>query len=84
MSHGTSRLAYLHRVIDAAITEYMGLKPDEVKFVADPHVSGTYGVRVTTRHVEHDFIIHLSGNAVNQETIEEVEFTSWPPTSGGN
>lgn len=63
-----------------------------VEVVADPQVDGTYAAQFqdvsdsrTVRTVQLLFVTgHEEGTVLEalEATLEEVEFTSWPPTSG--
>lgn len=65
-------------------------QPDTIQVVEDPQVDGTFAVRFTDN--ARDFPVvdllfvtgHEEGSVAEQleATLEEVEFSSWPPMSG--
>ena len=81
------------RMIAGVLTVYSGklCVPDRLKIVADPAREGMYGVRwfALTKTLPRkevviaDFVVDLNGASLEAhiEAVEEVEFTSWPPTS---
>jgi hypothetical protein len=71
-------------------------KPKTVKVHPDPQVRGTYAVRFTDQNEEIGQVDLLFITAYDQEqdptataaqilerTLEEVEYETWPPRSGG-
>ena len=72
-------------LIVAAVHAYLATSAEhvEVDVVADPVVEGTYAVRVRypNRVAATPQFIVAAPYGVGD--LEEVEFTAWPPTSGG-
>jgi hypothetical protein len=62
-----------------ALKDYVDITKQEnsVSVVEDPKVIGAYAIKVNRNGYE----FHLLWNAHYQD-LEEVEFTTWPPTSG--
>lgn len=63
---------------------------DTIRVKADPQVDGTFAVRFIDYQSEATVdLLFVTGSEegtvaeVLEATLEEVEFTSWPPTSGG-
>lgn len=75
-------LPTIRQQIQAVLEEYTGtsLRTTKVEIVEDPRVYGTYAVRVTlpTPSEPLEFLVRQPFDA---DTVEEVEFASWPPTS---
>ena len=67
----------------AAIREYTGRKVDasKVEVFADPKVSGCYAARWTKGKDDTVDMLFTNGE-ITADGLEEVEFKSWPPTSG--
>jgi hypothetical protein len=66
--------------IKQAIGDYTGLAVNELDVCPDPKVEGTYAARATLSdgHVMTCLFI----GEISTENLEEVEFTTWPPSSG--
>ena len=62
-----------------ALKDYVDITKQEnqVDVVEDPRVIGAYAIKINRNGYE----FHLLWSAQYQD-LEEVEFTSWPPTSG--
>ena len=67
-----------------AVEEYSGKKVKEIDVVRDPQVSGCVAFRVKFEN-EKEYIcfIKMYSDPITAETIEEAEFETWPPNSGG-
>lgn len=62
------------------ILDYLGcvdLDQRQVRVSRDPYHDGVWAVRVDADFHLPDFLIHADGE------VEEVEFSSWPPTLSG-
>lgn len=76
--------------IKESIELYTGAKVTSIEVVKDPRITDSYAIQ--TKHLENAkervcqwLLVHVdstlsSSNLCN--LLEEVEFTSWPPTSG--
>ena len=75
----TAQLAVLARMT-LVINRYTGwhVRPREVEVFEDPSVSGVYAIQVTRREGPHQFLYH---SEMGEDGVEEVVFTSWPPTT---
>lgn len=76
-----SRLGY-------AIDQYTGMKVAALEVYPDPHVEGTYAARAQWSDengdiVTQDFLVKgvKRGGSIDPDSLEEVEFNSWPPKS---
>ena len=76
----TSAQLALRARMTMIIGRYTGwdIRPREVEVVEDPSVSGVYAIQVTRRDGPHQFVYH---SQLGADGVEEVEFTSWPPTT---
>lgn len=72
-----------HRQIREDLEAYTGRRIAELEAVPDPRVVDVWAVRVTRRGEEPIAFIwrFLGPDAEPEDRLEEVEFTSWPPTS---
>ena len=81
------KIAGLKEKFTKAIEEYSGNKVEKIKFVQDPKVPGTYAIRTTLDGEQQDWlIVHYKHEWTDKEAaeqLEEIEFDSWPPVSGG-
>jgi len=73
--------------LSQGVVQYSGKQPRGVEIVGDRKVPGTYALRVHyTDDTEATFLItgFHSGCTAEfvEQNLEEVEFTTWPPTSG--
>lgn len=80
------------RHLSFILSQYSGknIQPDRIHAVEDPSISGVYAVRwfafanrPRREVVVGEFLIDVkAGTQAAIESIEEVEFKSWPPKSG--
>jgi len=71
--------------MEKAVGDYLGTGQFSMEVYPDPRVEGSWAIRV--ERVPKDdrpiFFLIRGGSPIDAESLEEVEFTSWPPTSGG-
>jgi hypothetical protein len=69
-----------------AVIRYSAQQVDDLAFIEDPKVAGTFAIRATTcGFASYYLICHASSAASVDELvdmIEEADFTEWPPKSG--
>ncbi len=61
------------------IAEYSGVHVDEIDYVEDPHNQTIIAVRAFLGDGYEFFILDRTN--LSSDSIEQVEFNSWPPTS---
>jgi hypothetical protein len=62
----------------AIVEAYLGRSSFELHAIPDPYVAGVYALRVKFDDVNVEFLLT---DINDPESLEEVEFMSWPPTS---
>lgn len=69
-----------------AIEDYTGVKVKEIEVVEDNKVEGCYAMKaVMCKRVcgkNTLYFLKTHSDPISYNTIEDVEFTSWPPKSG--
>ena len=82
-------MASVSAAFKKAIEEYSGNKVKTIKIHRDPQVDGTYAIRTKFEGEEEnqDWLVchYRSDWSIDKigEEIEECEYESWPPASGG-
>jgi len=66
------------------LEEYTGRSFQDMEVVRDPENSNMYAVRAIDTDGEEVQVLYDTRAADPMDAIEEVEFTSWPPTTGKN
>ncbi len=70
--------------LEKAVRDYTGSQAMAVfKYQQDPKVRGTWAIRMYIEGEFQDFLIQHANVSCTAADVEEVEFTQWPPTSGG-
>ena len=69
--------------VGEAIETYTGRELERLECAPDPNVAGCYGLRAWFEDGEvADFVVKgVALRSVTEDDLEEVEFTTWPPTS---
>ena len=76
--------------IKEAIELYTGAKVTSIEVVKDPVITDSYAIqtkhdKANKEHVRQWLLVHVDSTmSISNlcDLLEEVEFTSWPPTSG--
>lgn len=86
MSFRTHRIPKSYQLAYLALEAYIGELPpfEKMDLVPDPRIAKVFAAKLTINDKPFYFLVDLQ-NLVPGEplesAIEEVEFTSWPPTS---